>query len=261
MLFSEDGLLTSRKQPYKFCIHINWHRIVTDGICLGLAFFNSMRKGSQLNCIRWSISKRVQSKGLKGGGKKSHSFTATAIQVKASRLTAASGKLKEAMGHGKGPIRSVGAHTKQIQPHGCTHLNTAQGNMWTYVQCGWERQALGLKKATLKKKNSINQFLGPVKYEDENCKGNMCSALSTSCPIKQHCSAMLPWRPCDFNSSLPLSPDERGRQREGKKERIKKIDWHHLAFVCDPGVFASDNEIYFLCWSLSFGRCWLRFTW
>lgn len=28
-----------------------------------------------------------------------------------------------------------------------------------------------------KKKNSINQSLGPVKYEDENCKGNVLSSL------------------------------------------------------------------------------------
>lgn len=73
-----------------------------------------------------------------------------------------------------------------------------------------------------KKKNSINQSLGPVKYEDENCKGNMCSALSTSCPIKQHCTAVLPWRPHDFNSSLPLSLDERKREREEKKKELKK---------------------------------------
>ena len=77
-----------------------------------------------------------------------------------------------------------------------------------------------------KKKNSINQSLGPVKYEDENCKGNMCSALSTSCPIKQRCSAALPWRPHDFNSSLPLSLDERERGREGgrRKKELTKID-------------------------------------
>lgn len=74
-----------------------------------------------------------------------------------------------------------------------------------------------------KKKNSINQTLGPVKYEDENCKGNMCSALSTSCPIKQHCSAILPWRPCNFNSSLSLSPDERAREREREGEKKKEL--------------------------------------
>lgn len=32
-------------------------------------------------------------------------------------------------------------------------------------------------KKKKKKKNSINQSLGPVKYEDENCKGNVLSSL------------------------------------------------------------------------------------
>lgn len=85
-------------------------------------------------------------------------------------------------------------------------------------------QPLGLKKAMFKKKikkNSINQSLGPVKYEDENCKGNMCSALFTSCPIKQHCSAILPWRPCNFNSNIPLSTDE--REREGGRKKKEEL--------------------------------------
>lgn len=44
VLFSEDGLLTSREQPYQFCIHINRHGIVTDGVCLGLAFFLTVQR-------------------------------------------------------------------------------------------------------------------------------------------------------------------------------------------------------------------------
>lgn len=84
-------------------------------------------------------------------------------------------------------------------------------------------------------KNSINQSLGPVKYEDENCKGNMCSALSTSCPIKQRCSAVLPWRPHDFNFSLLLSSDEREREegREKKKRNNQKNRPALFSLFCD----------------------------
>jgi len=71
-----------------------------------------------------------------------------------------------------------------------------------------------------KKKNSINQSLGSVKYEDENCKGNMCWALSTSCPIKPRRSTLLPWRPCDFNSNPSLYLVE--REREGGRKTGKK---------------------------------------
>lgn len=73
-----------------------------------------------------------------------------------------------------------------------------------------------------RKKNSINQSLGLVKYEDENCKGNMCWALSTSCPIKQCCSAVLPWRPHDFNSSPYLSLGVRERDWDGNRKNKNK---------------------------------------
>lgn len=66
----------------------------------------------------------------------------------------------------------------------------------------------------------------------------MCSAFSTSCPIKQHCSAILPWRPCNFNSCLPLNPDE--REREGGRERKGKNYKDSLAsfsFFCDLSFF------------------------